>query len=58
MADTTYEHELEAALLDVLCNTETVREMSADTGLEYDRCHEILKLKHLALDRYKKRNDV
>ena len=54
--DTTYEHELEAVLIDILEGQ--VHEIQAITGLDDDRCDEIEKLFYIVLKKYNERNGL
>ena len=56
MADTTYEHQLEGAFIDILDGNSKWWDIVAHTGLSEERAKEIEALFAKALVRYKKRN--
>lgn len=58
MSDSTYEHEIEAAFVDLMDGNSRWYEIQENTGLSDERYKEIQELFDRALASYKKRNNL
>ena len=56
MADLTYEHELEATIMDLMHNSVDWNDIQADTGLSEERCREIEAISKKVRQKYSARN--